>query len=210
MSQPTAPPQPDEEAPPQPQPAQAPSSSSLMAIIALILRIITWVCLIISTIIIVTTTATIIGTYQTVEIHFNDIIAYRSLHRYVLAVNVLGLVYTKLQLPSSIRLVISGKPLWKSPGFLVYDFLGDKVLLSLLATGVGAAFGATLDLKKNLDDLDDILQENYDNTALSLIRVKLDDFFGKAYVSAGFLLFAFLTSVISSVLSSLELTKKTY
>ncbi|CAA2995752.1 CASP 4D1 [Olea europaea subsp. europaea] len=126
MSRPTAPPQPDEEAPPQPQPAQAPSSSSLMAIIALILRIITW------------------------------------------------------------------------------------VLLSLLATGVGAAFGATLDLKKNLDDLDDILQENYDNTALSLIRAKLDDFFGKAYVSAGFLLFAFITSVISSVLSSLELTKKTY
>ncbi|XP_022867870.1 CASP-like protein 4D1 [Olea europaea var. sylvestris] len=179
-----------------PPPAQAPSASSLMAIIALILRIITWVCLIISTIIIVTTTATIIGTYQTVEIHFNDIIAYR----YVLVVNVLGLVYTKLQLPSSIRLVISGNPLWKSPGFLMYDFLGDKILLSLLATEVGAAFGATLDLKKNLDDLNDILLENYKNTALSLIRVKLDDFFSKAYVSAGFLLIALLTSVISSVI----------
>ncbi|XP_022875693.1 CASP-like protein PIMP1 [Olea europaea var. sylvestris] len=129
---------------------------------------------------------------------------------YVLAINVLALVYTKLQLPSSICLVVSGKPLWKSPGFLVYDFLGDKILLSLLATGVGAAFGATLDLKKNLDDLDDILQENYNNTALSLIRVKLDDFFNKAYVSAGFLLIAFLTSIISSIISSLDLTKKTY
>ncbi|XP_022876081.1 CASP-like protein 4D1 [Olea europaea var. sylvestris] len=92
----------------------------------------------------------------------------------------------------------------------MYDFLGDKILLSLLATGVGAAFGATLDLKKNLDDLDDILQENYNKVALSLIRVKLDDFFSKAYVSAGFLLIALLTSVISSVISSLDLTKKTY
>ncbi|KAL2512715.1 CASP-like protein 4D1 [Abeliophyllum distichum] len=207
MSRTTVPPQPDEAAQPQqsqPPPPQEASASSLMAIIALILRIITWVSLIVSTIIIVTTNATFGGPYQTVEINFNDIYAYR----YVLAVNVLGLVYTKLQLPSSIRLVISGKPLWKNPGFLMYDFLGDKVLLSLLASGVGAAFGATLDLKKNLDDLDDIFQQEYNDTALALIRVKLDEFFSKAYVSAGFLLIAFLTSIISSIISSLVLTKK--
>ncbi|KAK1416281.1 hypothetical protein QVD17_32070 [Tagetes erecta] len=82
-----------------------------------------------------------------------------------------------------------------------------QLLLSLLATGVGAAFGATLDLKKNLDQLDDFL-ESIGQPLISRIRSKLDNFFNMAYVSAGFLLLAFLCSVASSILSSLALQKK--
>lgn len=73
---------------------------------------------------------------------------------------------------------------------------------------MGAAFGATLDLKTNMDELDDALVQYLSITTLSPIRSKLDDFFNRAYFPAIFLLIAFLTCGVSSVLSSLALMKK--
>lgn len=83
-----------------------------------------------------------------------------------------------------------------------------QFLLCFLATGVGAAFGATIDLKKKVDQLDDFYESNYGEIAFAGIRSKLDDFFNLAYVSAAFLLIAFLSSLASSILSSLALKKK--
>lgn len=80
-----------------------------------------------------------------------------------------------------------------------------QVILSLLASGVGAGFGATYDLKKNLDDLDDILQrQGY--TIIANIRSELDDFFNMGYVSATLLLLGFLFFGVSSFISSLALS----
>ncbi|KAF5939328.1 hypothetical protein HYC85_023587 [Camellia sinensis] len=98
------------------------------------------------------------------------------------------------------------KKLGKSPHKLTADRYCELVLLSPLATGVGAAFGATLDLKRNLDGLDESL-EQYGIGSFYQTRSKLDHFFNIAYVSTAFLLIAFLCSLVSSTLSSLSLSK---
>lgn len=80
--------------------------------------------------------------------------------------------------------------------------------MALLATGVGAAFGATVDLKSNMDQLEDAFELSLDTTIFSPIVSKFDDFFNRAYIPTIFLLIAFLTSGVSSLLSSLALTKR--
>ncbi|KAA8529895.1 hypothetical protein F0562_034501 [Nyssa sinensis] len=195
--QPQPQPQPQSESQPQPQPYKT------LPITTLVLRVITLISLIVSLIILASDTATIKGEYREVTYRFKDLYAYR----YMLSVIVIGLVYTFLQLPFAIHHASLGKRLMSPDGLPHFDFLGDKVVLCLLGTGVGAAFGATMDLKKSLDESDDLL-EQYEITLLSQFRSKLDNFFNMAYVSAGFLLIAFFSTIVSSVLSSLALSKK--
>ncbi|KAI3453218.1 hypothetical protein Pfo_009881 [Paulownia fortunei] len=201
MSRTTLPTQPDEA-----QAQTSSTSSSLMPMIALIVRLITLASLIVSTSLLASNSTTVRSYYNVeVIVHFNDIYAYR----YALATAVIGLAYTLLRLPFSIHQVRSGKSLVNHASLIVFEFLGDKVVLSLLATGVGAAFGATLDLKTNMDELEDALEEYLAITRFSLLRSKLDDFFNRAYIPAIFLLIAFLTCGVSSILSSLALMKNT-
>ncbi|XAR64501.1 hypothetical protein NMG60_11024873 [Bertholletia excelsa] len=129
--------------------------------------------------------ATVAGEYGDTTVRFKDVDSYR----YMVTSVVLGMIYSLLQIPIAIQRVTGGKPLSNSARLLQFDFYGDKVLLCLLATGVGAAFGATVDLKKNLG-------------------TKLDSFFDTASLSIGLLLLAFLTAIVSSILTSLALSKK--
>ena len=64
----------------------------------------------------------------------------------------------------------------------------EQVISYILATGTGAAFGATIDLKE-----------------ASGVGSK---FFDKGSAAATFILFAFLFTAVSSVFSSLALSKK--
>lgn len=73
----------------------------------------------------------------------------------------------------------------------------------LLATSTGAAFGATLQIKKDANKLETI--GGYD---ASDYRSKLGDFSSMAYLSAGLLLIAFVSSAVSSIISSLALSRK--
>lgn len=86
-----------------------------------------------------------------------------------------------------------------SNSFLYLQQLG----LLLLATSTGAAFGATLEIKKCADKLKTI--NGYD---ASDYRSKIGDFSSMAYLSAGLLLIAFVSSAVSSIISSLALSKK--
>lgn len=79
------------------------------------------------------------------------------------------------------------------------------MVLALLATGVGAAFGATVDLKTKMDDLETAFEVYLNFNVFAPIVYKYDQFFQRAYFPAIFLLIAFLTSGVSSVLSSLPL-----
>ncbi|KAL7110891.1 hypothetical protein ACP275_05G054400 [Erythranthe tilingii] len=211
--------------------AAPPASLNLslsLPIIALVVRIITLVCLILSISLMASNSTSIrIDTvdltpsnsttflgidgddYDKVEvisIRFNDIYAYR----YGLSTAVIGMAYTLLQLGYSIYQVMSGKRLTVNhPTLVVYEFVGDKVILSLIATGVGAIFGATLDLMNNIDKLEDAYEKYLEDTTLSPFRTKLDNFFSRAYIPAMFLLIAFITCGVSSVLSSFGLNKKT-
>ncbi|KAJ9553943.1 hypothetical protein OSB04_017988 [Centaurea solstitialis] len=179
------------------------STLQVLAIVSLTVRLATWICLLVSLIVLASNTATIRGVYREVKIWFNDIYAYR----YMMSAIVIGFAYTCLQVSLEIYQLSMRKRLMARKGLPKISFYGDKFLLSLLATGVGAAFGATYDLKKNLDELDDLLESRGD-PLISQFRSKLDNFFNMAYVSAGFLLIAFLSSIASSIISSLALQNK--
>ncbi|XAR64502.1 hypothetical protein NMG60_11024874 [Bertholletia excelsa] len=169
----------------------------------LVIRVTILLSLIISLVIMVSNSATLVGLYGESTVRYKNVNSYR----YMVTSAVLGMIYSLLQIPVATQRVTGGKTLPNSARLLQFDFYGDKVLLSLLATGVGAAFGATVDLKKNFDALDDLL-EQFGSASLSQWRTKLDNFFNVAYLSTGFLLVAFLTSIVSSTLSSPALSKK--
>ncbi|KAI3730461.1 hypothetical protein L1987_61631 [Smallanthus sonchifolius] len=174
----------------------------VFAIVSLTVRVATWLCLLASLIVLASNTSNIKDLYTDVKVGFNNIYAYR----YMMSAIVIGFAYTCVLVPFEIYQLAMGKSLVTGNWLSKTIFYGDKFLLSLLATGVGAAFGATFDLKRSLDQLDDSF-ESYGIPYLSDYRSKLDNFFNMAYVSAGFLLIAFLTSVASSILSSLSLQK---
>ncbi|KAI3516856.1 hypothetical protein L1887_15957 [Cichorium endivia] len=179
------------------------SKVQVLSIVSLTIRVATWICLLVSLIVLASNTSTIKGLYREVKIGFNDIYAYR----YMMSAIVIGFAYTCLQVSLEIYQVSMRERAMIRIGHPMIIFFGDKFLLCVLATGVGAAFGATFDLKKNLDDLDDYL-ESIGEPIISQLRTKLDNFFNMAYVSAGLLLIAFLFSIASSILSSFALKKK--
>ncbi|XP_047965866.1 CASP-like protein 4D1 [Salvia hispanica] len=194
-------PPPQTPAPPPP-PPQPPLLS--MARIAIIMRMITLVFLVLSVSLLASNSTTIRVGDSTTTVHFNDIYAYR----YALATGVIGLSYTFMHLISSLQQVRSGM-LLNDPKFLLYEFIGDKVILALVATGVGAAFGATVELKAKMDDLENAYELYLGITVFAPIVSKFDDFFNRAYIPTIFLLLAFLSTGLSSILSSLALTNKT-
>ncbi|XP_034699708.1 CASP-like protein 4D1 isoform X2 [Vitis riparia] len=129
------------------------SGSKALAITSLVVRLLTLIFLLASLIVIATDSATMKIDFTEVKIRFKNVYSYR----YMVSVAVIGLAYTFLQIPFAVHYACTGKRLGAHDGLLKFEFFGDKVISYLLATGVGAAFGATFDLKKNLDDLERLI-----------------------------------------------------
>ncbi|XP_073137978.1 CASP-like protein 4D1 [Henckelia pumila] len=176
------------------------SKPTLMPLLALIARLVTLASLIVSLSVMVSDSEKF---DSRTSLHFNDIYSYR----YVVATCVIGIVYNLSQSSLLIYEVGSGKKILNHP-FPHVIFIGDKVILCLLATGVGAAFGVTIDLKSEIDELEDAFEDHV-GFGFPSVRAKLDDFFNRAYIPTIFLLIALLTCGVSSVLSSLALAKRT-
>lgn len=119
-----------------------------------------------------------------------------SLHAYITIIQSVGKVLQvftlALPLPRSETKILSNS-------FLHLEQLG----LLLLATSTGAAFGATLEIKRGVDNLKTI-----DGKDASDYRSKMGDFSSMAYLSAGLLLIALVSSAVSSIISSLALSRK--
>ncbi|KAL2233239.1 UNVERIFIED_CONTAM: CASP-like protein PIMP1 [Sesamum indicum] len=112
-------------------------------------------------------------------------------YKYMFYVTVFGIGYTLLQIPFALYFMLKKKHLITSYGFLKFNFYADKAMTVLLATGAGAAFGATMDIKKYAGD-----------------RIpKLQDFLTVIYVPTTFLLVGCIACAISSVHSSLHLPR---
>ncbi|KAF5939333.1 hypothetical protein HYC85_023592 [Camellia sinensis] len=120
-------------------------------------------------------------------------------YQYMLVSIIVGLAYNLLQTPFAAYYAIRGKRIINNTKFLLFEFYGDKVILSILATAVGAAFGVTTDLKTLSDGNKGISND---------VRSKYDEFYSMAFVSAGFLFIGFITSGISSITSSFAVTKE--
>ncbi|KAI7985960.1 CASP-like protein 4D1 [Camellia lanceoleosa] len=122
---------------------------------------------------------------------FKDIVAYR----FVITTGVIGFVYTTLQLPFAIYYVCTEKRLDCLPEF---DFYGDKIISFLLATGVGAGFAVTHELKRIIQSISD------DYGGLDEQESKTISFLNRGYIATGILFAGFICMAILSILSSIN------
>ncbi|XVF70363.1 hypothetical protein PTKIN_Ptkin11bG0156000 [Pterospermum kingtungense] len=115
---------------------------------------------------------------------FKDIISYR----YVLATAAIAAAYNLLQLPFAIYYACTEKRLIRGDFLPAVDFYADKVIAFVVASGVGAGFLVTKELKELFGDS----------------SKKLVNFFNKGYIATGLLAGAFLCMVLLAILSSVN------
>ncbi|XP_002530846.2 CASP-like protein 4D1 [Ricinus communis] len=152
----------------------------------LVLRVLTFIFLLASLIILISDTASLVVKLDEVNFHFKDVISYR----FMLATIVIGMAYTIMQVVFRIYHATTGKSVLSGDGNLLFEMYGDKVISYILATGVPAGFGVSVDLKPIFEDLG---------------AGEVVAFFDKGYASAGLLLIGFLCMAISSVCVSYTL-----
>ncbi|CAL5442170.1 unnamed protein product [Camellia sinensis] len=122
-----------------------------------------------------------------------------QIDRFVITTGVIGFVYTTLQLPFAIYYVCTEKRLDCLPEF---DFYGDKIISFLLATGVGAGFAVTHELKRIIQPIFD------DYKGLDEQESKTISFLNRGYIATGILFAGFICMAILSILSSINRNEK--
>ncbi|XP_031249326.1 CASP-like protein 4D1 [Pistacia vera] len=106
------------------------------------------------------------------KISFKDVIAYR----YVIATGIIGFLYSLCQIPFALYHASKGKRLIRNRCLLEFDFFGDKIIAFLLATGVGAGFAVTFELKKLLKDFIKSVEAMFGVGGLDETDLKTDKF----------------------------------
>ncbi|XP_071926333.1 CASP-like protein PIMP1 [Coffea arabica] len=111
---------------------------------------------------------------------------YFHTYKYMFYVSTVGIVYTALQVPFAAFYVIVKRRVFNSDTLLRIEFYCDKFVTLLLGAGVGAAFGATRDLKE--------YTLNKESSSMH--------YFDMNFIAATFILLGCLGSTISSIFSS--------
>ncbi|KAF8008480.1 hypothetical protein BT93_K2221 [Corymbia citriodora subsp. variegata] len=135
---------------------------------------------------------------------FKDIIAYR----YVLATTAIGAAYILLQLPFAVYYACTEKGMTRNECLLEFDFYGDKLISLILATGVGAGFVISFELKRFIRMFFDAFAEsgyplNNDD------RSKMMKFLDLGIASTALLALGLVCMFIVSVLSSINRNSST-
>nr|XP_043614018.1 CASP-like protein 4D1 [Erigeron canadensis] len=125
-------------------------------------------------------------------------------YEYVFFAMIAGFAYTLLQLPFAIFFFLIKKRLINNNAFIGFEFYGDKICLTILATAVGSVFGATVETRKGASLITHFDGGLYDANDY---HSKVDDFCMISYISAAFLLAGFLCSMTSSIMSSRALAR---
>ncbi|KAK9118144.1 hypothetical protein Scep_016237 [Stephania cephalantha] len=180
------------------------SPSLALPITNLVFRILTFIFLIAS--------AIIVGINSMKAIVDDEIIITANIkivnaHKYGVATCVLGMAYALFQIPFSIYHVSSRKPMVVSDGLPLFTMFGDQVISYLLATGAAAIYGVSVDPKKFVDGLDDLL-EQYGSGDISTLRSKYDHFTNIAIIGASVLLLGFLCAATCTILSVFSIISK--
>ncbi|KAJ0048629.1 hypothetical protein Pint_16834 [Pistacia integerrima] len=132
---------------------------------------------------------------------FKDVITYR----YVLATAAIGGAYSLLQLPCAIYSAFKQKRLIRGQFLPEFDFYGDKMVSFVLASGVGAVFAVTYELKSFVNDfVETLLSLGFEDTVG--FKSGTDKFLNRIYIAAGLLLGALVCMALLSVLSSINRT----
>ncbi|KAG6501460.1 CASP-like protein 4D1 [Zingiber officinale] len=129
---------------------------------------------------------------------FKDVIAYR----YLFSVAIIGIAYSLMQIPLAALSITKGSSL-VTKRILPWYIFTDVVMGLLVATGVGAGFGLTVDLKRNLD-------KQFREAGVQDLEVakNIDKALDLAHASTGFLLAATACMAVIVLLSALVLAKK--
>ncbi|CAI0400035.1 unnamed protein product, partial [Linum tenue] len=113
--------------------------------------------------------------------------------RYLLAVAIIGALYTVCQLPFAIYHVATGKRLSRNDCMPEFNFYGDELVSYLLATGIGAGFLVCADLKEDAHE-----------AGLRDSRESYDKFLNMGILATALLFLAFVCMAVLSVLSSIN------
>ncbi|KAG9457659.1 hypothetical protein H6P81_002167 [Aristolochia fimbriata] len=168
------------------------ASARTLSIVTLVLRIVTLLLLAGSVVILATDKITSEGS----TFRFKDVIAFR----YVMATALLGFLYTLFQIPFAIYHVCTEKRLIQNESFPQFDFYADKIVACLVASGVGAGFAVSFELKR-------LLRDFVGSLAFGDLQEQIDRFFDKANIAAGLLFLGFLCLLVQSVISSLSVSE---
>ncbi|CAI0400036.1 unnamed protein product [Linum tenue] len=137
--------------------------------------------------------------FNPTKITFKDLITLK----YLLAVAIIGALYTVCQLPFAIYHVATGKRLSRNDCMPEFNFYGDELVSYLLATGIGAGFLVCADLKVNLDKMMKALEDAHE-AGLRDSRESYDKFLNMGILATALLFLAFVCMAVLSVLSSIN------
>lgn len=136
----------------------------------------------------------------------------------MVATAAIGVVYLILQLPFAIYYASTEKRLIRGELLPQFDFYADKIVSLLLASGVGAGFAVSFELKKILPDAFDVIiaisqatgNADFDEIVqlFEQEKSKTPGFLNKGIIASGILLVGCLLMAIVSVLSSLNRSSK--
>ncbi|XP_055815386.1 CASP-like protein 4D1 [Solanum dulcamara] len=160
--------------------------SSKLPLIILVARLLTIICIVVSIVLLKSNKVTLGNGAKLDYDYYNS-------YRYMLGVMIAGIIYNTLHIPFAMYYLIAKKHIIKHKSFHNFEFYGDKITFGIIATAAGAGLGATVDLQKV------VYTEN---------NSKIHDFLGLMYIPNAFLVGAFVTSGISSILSSLSTLHK--
>ncbi|XP_048330783.1 CASP-like protein 4D1 [Ziziphus jujuba] len=171
-----------------------------IAISTLVLRIFVLLSLIASAVVLVLDNYTL---SDDIQFSFQQVIAYR----YMLATAVIGAAYSIVQLPFAIYYASTEKQLIRNDFLPQFDFFADKIMSLLLASGVGAGYGVSFELKRFVNAAIDAL-EFFGAGDLSEQRSKDQQFLNKGIIATSILLLGCILMIIVSLLSSINRSRK--
>ncbi|PWA57239.1 hypothetical protein CTI12_AA410990 [Artemisia annua] len=136
-------------------------------------------------------------------------------YRYVFATAIIGAFYTLVQLPFAIYYAYTEKRLirhWLLPEF---DFYADKLISYVLATGVGAGFAASMELKAILDEVVVLIafilsaeNEKVDlGYSIDEFHNRIHKYLDRGIIATVLLTLGFACMAVTSILSSLSRPK---
>ncbi|CAK7324849.1 unnamed protein product [Dovyalis caffra] len=129
-------------------------------------------------------------------------------YRFVLSAAVIGAAYTLLQLPFALYYVFKEKRLIKGDLLLEFDFYGDKTIAFLVASGVGAGFAVSVEIKNIFKELFNAFADaGFEGTDDA--KDLYDKFLNRGMIATGALAFGFVCMAILSVISSTNRAKTT-
>ncbi|WCJ33689.1 CASP-like protein 4D1 [Euphorbia peplus] len=129
--------------------------------------------------------------------NFKSFVAFR----YVLSTAAIGCAYAFIQLPFAIYYAYKGKKLIRNDCLSTFDFLGDKIVVLLMASGVGAGFAVSFELRKVVKQLAEFFA---DVPGIDEEKSKNLKYLDKINIATALLLVACFSLALLSLFSSIN------